>query len=340
MDACGRLCPARFDIREEGRMENKQREYLFDNYKVLLIVLVVIGHFIEPCYDQNPFLYELKWGIVAFHMPAFIFISGYFSKKIPSVKKLIGGLVIPYFVYEVIYYLLYTFVLDKETELYFTRPKFTLWYLMALCVWRLAAPVVRRVPYHMPITLAAGLAVGLFGIGNFLSIPRILFFFPFFLAGMEFDSVWLARFRNRQGYMGALGILGILAVSLFADDYHHRLSVKVFYGRYSYEELGLSPAEGILVRVVCYAISFLMIYLFMLVLPSKKKSYSYLGERTMAVYIFHGLIYSCFKYRSTILGSVCSNGESILLILFCIALVWAVSRKPFVRLTEKIAHLV
>ena len=96
-------------------MENKQREYLFDNYKVLLIVLVVIGHFIEPCYDQNPFLYELKWGIVAFHMPAFIFISGYFSKKIPSVKKLIGGLVIPYFVYEVIYYLLYTFVLDKET---------------------------------------------------------------------------------------------------------------------------------------------------------------------------------------------------------------------------------
>ena len=67
-------------------------------------------------------------------MPAFIFISGYFSKKIPSVKKLVGGLVIPYFVYEVVYYLLYTYVLDKETELYFTIPKFTLWYLLALCV--------------------------------------------------------------------------------------------------------------------------------------------------------------------------------------------------------------
>ncbi len=108
------------------KMEKRKREYLFDNYKVLLIVLVVIGHFIEPCYDQNPFLYELKWWIAAFHMPAFIFISGYFSKKVPSVKKLVGGLVIPYFVYEVIYYLLYTFVLDKETELYFTRPKFPL----------------------------------------------------------------------------------------------------------------------------------------------------------------------------------------------------------------------
>lgn len=46
--------------------QEQQREYLFDNYKVLLIILVVIGHFIEPCYDQNSFLYELKWGIVAF----------------------------------------------------------------------------------------------------------------------------------------------------------------------------------------------------------------------------------------------------------------------------------
>ena len=107
--------------------QEQQREYLFDNYKVLLIILVVIGHFIEPCYDQNSFLYELKWGIVAFHMPAFIFISGYFSKRIPSIKRLIQGLVIPYFVYELVYYFLYTLVLDKHTGLYFDRPKFSLW---------------------------------------------------------------------------------------------------------------------------------------------------------------------------------------------------------------------
>lgn len=322
------------------KMEKRQREYLFDNYKVLLIVLVVIGHFIEPCYDQNPFLYELKWGIVAFHMPAFIFISGYFSKKVPSVKKLVGGLVVPYFVYEVVYYLLYTYVLDKETELYFTRPKFTLWYLLALCVWRLAAPVVRKLPGHLLISLAAGLVVGLFEIGNFLSIPRILFFFPFFLAGMEFDSTWLARFRNRKGYIGALGVMAGMAVFLFTDEYHRRLPVKIFYGRYSYEELRMPPWDGIMIRIVCYGISFLLIYLFMLVLPTDKKSYSYLGERTMAVYIFHGMIYSCLKHRSSVLGAVKSDAESILLILFCIAVVWVVSRKPFVRLTDKIAHLV
>lgn len=322
-------------------MEQKQktREYLFDNYKVLLIVLVVIGHFIEPCYDQNPFLYELKWGIVAFHMPAFIFISGYFSKKNPSVGKLLGSLIIPYFVYEVIYYLVYTLLLDKDTELYFTRPKFTLWYLLALFVWRLAAPAVKKIPYYFPLSLAAGLLVGLVGIGNFLSIPRILFFFPFFLAGMEFDGSWLAKYRNPRGYVGALAILGAFALYLFTDEHHRKLSVKIFYGRYFYENLGLEPAEGILIRILCYGISFILIYLFMLVLPSEKKSYSYLGERTMAIYIFHGIIYSCVKHESNVLHSIRSYRASILLIICCLGLVWVVSRKPFVRLTNRIAHL-
>lgn len=317
-----------------------KREYLFDNYKVLLIVLVVVGHFIEPSYDQNPFLYELKWGIVAFHMPAFIFISGYFSKRVPSLKKLVQSLVIPYFVYEIIYYLLYTLILDKDTGLYFTRPKFSLWYLMALFVWRILGPFVRKIPGHMALSLILGLLIGLVNPDNFLSIPRIVFFFPFFLAGLGFDSSCLTRFRNRKGYLTAIGILGAFAVFLFTDSLHDQLSPKIFYGRYSYESLGMDNVEGLIVRIFCYAISFLLIYLFMLVLPAEKKSWSYLGERTMAIYIFHGFVYSCLKYGSTVLSSVESNLESILLLCFCLFLVWLLSRKPFVSVTNKIAHLI
>ena len=39
----------------------KERDYLFDNYKAFLIILVVIGHFIQPCYKNNAFLYDLKY---------------------------------------------------------------------------------------------------------------------------------------------------------------------------------------------------------------------------------------------------------------------------------------
>ena len=59
----------------------KERDYLFDNYKAFLIVLVVVGHFIEVASDDNVMMETMKWIIFSFHMPAFVFISGYFSKK-------------------------------------------------------------------------------------------------------------------------------------------------------------------------------------------------------------------------------------------------------------------
>lgn len=41
-------------------MSTKSRNYFLDNYKALLIVLVVTGHFIEPCSDNHPILQFLK----------------------------------------------------------------------------------------------------------------------------------------------------------------------------------------------------------------------------------------------------------------------------------------
>ena len=77
----------------------RQRDYLLDNYKALLITLVVMGHFIEPCYQNNDFLYTLKWLIVSFHMPAFIFISGYFSRRELKVSVNLQKLLVAYIVY-------------------------------------------------------------------------------------------------------------------------------------------------------------------------------------------------------------------------------------------------
>lgn len=108
----------------------KQRDYLYDNYKAFLIFLVVIGHFIEPAYTNHEFLYTLKWFIFAFHMPAFIFISGYFSKRELPFKDLVCKLAVPYLVYEVIYYLLYTVFLHKPATLDLLCPKFSLWYIL------------------------------------------------------------------------------------------------------------------------------------------------------------------------------------------------------------------
>ena len=54
----------------------KTREYGFDNLRGLLIVLVVLGHLLEICgsFPGAGFLYRT---IYSFHMPAFLFLSGY-----------------------------------------------------------------------------------------------------------------------------------------------------------------------------------------------------------------------------------------------------------------------
>lgn len=316
------------------------REYLFDNCKALLILLVVIGHFVEPSseYSANPFLYDLKWGIYSFHMPAFVFISGYFSKKKASLRKLFSTIVIPYFVYEIFYFVLYL-LLDKETGLYFSRPKFSLWYLMALFFWRLLSPVILKIPGHLILMTAAGLLIGCTELDNFLSIPRILYFFPFFLAGLHFDSSLLYKLRTRQNRLISLGVLGAYLLFLFTDNFHRHLTPWIFYGRYSYWDMGMSVMEGAPIRLLCYGVSFLLLLLLLLVLPDTASRFSVLGERTLAIYICHGFVFSTLRYGTGLLENIRGIPQSLLLLGFCIFLVWILSRPVFCRITGRIARL-
>ena len=59
----------------------KERDYFFDNLKAVLIFLVVLGHFLLPIHGKSV-LVIIKRLIYVFHMPLFVFVSGYFSKKI------------------------------------------------------------------------------------------------------------------------------------------------------------------------------------------------------------------------------------------------------------------
>ena len=224
-------------------MSTKSRNYFLDNYKALLILLVVMGHFIEPCHTNNPVLESLKWIIFSFHMPAFIFISGFFSKRAMSLEKLIQKLVIPYFVYELLYYFLYVFVIHKETGLYLNRPKFSLWYLMALFFWRIITPYFQKIPGNMAIAFTAGLLIGYTQLGNFFSIPRTLFFYPFFLAGYYFQEDWFEILR-RHWKAFTLSLTAFVCFFLgTAFLTGTELTTFIFYGRYSYEDMEIGRAS-------------------------------------------------------------------------------------------------
>lgn len=318
-----------------------RRDFLFDNCKAILIVLVIIGHFTDLNYGNNAFLYHLKWLISAFHMPAFIYISGYFSKRLHSVAELAQKLLIPYVVYECVYYLLYTFILHRPTGLYLLYPKFSLWYILALFAWRFMTPHFKKIPGHMAIAVAAGLLIGLSGMkDNFLSIPRILVFYPYFLAGCHMDRSFFTKMRTPVIRAFSAICLLLFAAFLAMDPVHQKYDPKICYGRYNYDYLGQAPLEGILVRLLCYGAGFALTFLLIFVTTEKKTFFSFLGGRTMPIYIFHGLVYSCFKYGSHILQNVNTVWETVLLLLFCIGLAFVGSSSILVRITDRIAALV
>lgn len=316
----------------------KSRDYLFDNYKVLLIFLVVVGHFVGPSVKSNNFLLVLKWLIVSFHMPAFIFISGYFAKKDLPILTIVWRLAVPYIAYEIIYYLWYTFFLHKETELVLTKPKFTLWYLMVLFFWRVITPYVKKIPYHMILAIIAGLLIGFSNMeDNFLSIPRALVFYPFYLAGTSFERETLTKLRSKKGRMISAFCIAIIFVVLAYIGLHRIAPMQIFYGRYNYAFMKQGAMEGFLWRIAMYVIGFVMTYAVMILMTEKKIFCSYIGTRTMAIYLFHGLTYTYLEHCTKLLNDRNTLLETILLLALCVGVTAVFSLKPFSTFTNAVS---
>ncbi len=317
----------------------KPRDHLFDNYKVFLIFLVVVGHFIGPSADNNEFLYLLKWIVVSFHMPAFIFISGYFSKKGIPVLTSIQKLAIPYIAFEFIYYLVYILT-GKSTELALLQPKFTLWYLLALFLWRIITPYFKKIPGYMIIAVIAGFLIGFSAMpSNYLTIPRALVFYPFYLAGTNFERTTLTKLRCTKGkWLAAAALLAAIAFLCFIG--HEKLtSMLIFYGRYSYASMKQGALEGFLWRVVMYIIASVMTFTVMILMPEKKLPISYIGTRTMGIYLFHGLTFKVLEHCTTILEDLNSPLETVLLLTGCAAITLLFSWKPFTYFTNLFSGL-
>ena len=321
-------------------MANNHRDYLFDNYKVFLIFLVVVGHFIGPSVGCNIFLRLLKWVIVAFHMPAFIFISGYFSKRDLPLLTIIQRLAIPYVAYEIIYYLWYTFVTHKETGLHLLKPKFTLWYLLALFLWKVVTPYIKKIPCHMILAILAGILIGFSNMeDNFLTIPRALVYYPFYLAGTSFDRKTITKWRSKKGTVISLGCLLLLIAMLCYIGFKKFAPMQIFYGRYNYVFMKQGMLEGVLWRLVLYIVGFGMTFSFMVLMPERKLPVSYIGTRTMAIYLFHGLTYTYLEQCTSILEKLNTPFETMLLLIGCAGITFLFSWKPFTTFTNLFSSL-
>ncbi len=165
-----------------------KRVVVFDNIKFFLIILVIYGHLTNiGCRVPWP-VYKI---IYSFHMPLFVFMSGYFTKKNDSkYYNTLLNLFILYVIFSLVSWGVNIIIYHKPAFVSIFSTPFALWYLLCLIYWK---TIITFVPESVLknwlfISLALGMSVlPLFVKLEYFSLARCLSFFPFFLLG------WIAR---------------------------------------------------------------------------------------------------------------------------------------------------
>lgn len=263
--------------------------YLVDNIKILLIFLVVFNHIIAFQLVKADQTVRFIWyGITIFHMPAFIFVSGYLSKKPQDVLKNVKNLLIPYI-------LGYTFTwasqiwLGNHMDYELLRPSGTvMWYVLALFVYRLTIEAFGKIRFIVPVSIVFALWAGTrMEFSTFLSTSRIVVFFPFFVAGYLWKSEYTKVIRKFKGKI-VLALISVILLFIVTNYMiGNSIPVDLFRGNHSYLASGMENTEGMVVRGLMYLVSFTIIFALLALMPDRRHPFIFLGRNTMGIYFFH-----------------------------------------------------
>ncbi len=272
------------------------RDPWFDNAKILLVTLVVVGHawtllpstwFHGAAYD---FLY--LW-----HVPAFVVVTGYLSRRFSwtrrDLRRLLTTVVVPYVVFEGLLALFRTTVGGEHLERVWLNPHWPMWYLAVLVVWRLVTPVLRRLRHALPIAVAVSLAGGWVGIEAF-DLDRAFGLLPFFTLGVLAEQRHLDALRSHGARVLGLAALGVAAVT--AALLGGSIENEWLYYRTPYADMGAGWLSGPFIRLGVLAAGTALALSFLTLVPARRTWFTALGAASLVVYLTHGFVVLAAEY--------------------------------------------
>ena len=267
------------------------RDPWFDNAKMMLVTLVVVGHswVLLPDNDVTNHFYDFLY---AWHVPAFVFVTGYLSRSFVYSKvrmwQLVRTVVVPYLVFEALLALFRIYVGGEQMQDLFRDPHWPMWYLSALFFWRLLTPVFRRMPAGLVVAVAVSLIAGMYA-GNTLDIARVLGLLPFFVMGLKATPERLEVLRRTPVQAAAvLVFVGIWVLTTWTDAW---ASTEWLYYRSRYDDMGYADDfHALLTRALVLAVGTLGAWAFFALVPRVNGWFTRMGAATLVVYLFHGFV--------------------------------------------------
>jgi len=316
-----------------------KRDIKIDNAKGALILLVVLGHLLQPTLlREDPSLWFLSKPlyllVYLFHMPLFVFLSGYFSKLTYTGSRLKENclrFLLPYLFFQFLNQNIGHWVAWEANTLFIFNPFFPahmMWYLLSLFMWRQMLPFFVRLKFPLVISSVLALASGYLPLdGNFLSASQMISFFPFFILGYQ-----LRNTKNLHAVINriplSLAILAFFMAAAFSIQVKPRFAFWLWHA-YSYSYMGHPERYAFIYKLLTMSFSTVVCFAFLKLMPKQKTFLSFFGKNTLYTYLLHSLLLQYllsidfFRFINNIYGFFFLFVLSASISLFC--------SLPFVR---------
>ncbi|MGV8882202.1 MAG: acyltransferase family protein [Rhodoglobus sp.] len=319
-----------------------KRVPFWDNARFIAVTLVVIGHGIQRLTADSDNALVVYLFIYAFHMPAFAMISGYFSKPSPpgsrQMKKVLTDILLPYFIMETIWTFV-QFLIEGKQEFNPTRPSWTLWFLLALGIFRLILPYLALLRWPLLWAVAASVGVGYFdNIDSTFSLARAIGILPFFVLGWKLHEWgvidrWRATERVTWWVRAAsIALLGVwLAVVIIGIETWRAIDLRFwFFYDDSYKGLGEDQWWAGLVRLGLIVLAVALSAAFFVLVPRRNTWMTTFGQATMYIYLLHSFVLYPIRETGVLANEHSSAIWLLSMVLACIAISIALA-SPLVR---------
>ena len=274
-------------------MSHSPRTAYFDNAKFLLMVLVVFSHLLQPFIGDHKFYHDLYYFIFTFHMPAFVFLAGYFAKPLTKgskVRDLVKKFLLPYVFFQLFYTVYYWVIgLDASLNIQLLNPQWALWFLLSMFFWQLSLVFFQKMTARKAILLSVLLSIFagyLPFINQVLTLQRTFVFLPFFIIGFYFPKNEMQFLQGTRIKKISLVFLPIiyLFIALF-----HGMNKYMVFGSKPYEDYLSYPLFGGPLRGVFFVIGLLGIIGFLRLVPRQQLFFTKWGKNTLLVYLLQGI---------------------------------------------------
>ncbi|KAA0961241.1 acyltransferase family protein [Microbacterium sp. ANT_H45B] len=285
----------------------RKRVPFWDNARYACIVLVVLGHAIQRLTYDSDIALAAYLALYAFHMPAFAIISGYFSKSGSPTRvqmaRVITDILVPYVIFEFLWTLTKWFV-EGQADPNFTKPSWTLWFLLALGIFRLVLPYLALLRWPLLWTVIISVGVGyLPNVDSTFSLSRTLGLLPFFALGWwlrDRDIVTRLRLLDVRPWWVRATALCVLAIAGFAAWNWIDVWKQVDLGRWffyedAYADLGGEQWWAGGARIALMLLAVVLSAAFFALIPRGTHWWTRFGQYTMYVFLLHSFVLYPFR---------------------------------------------